>query len=233
MSNYYQLPHRVRHSIYRLTSPRSFRRHQAERLSIEGRFHCFDQASAIYIHIAKCGGTSIAKTLFNVEKVSHRTVRDYQKIFSPEDFNRYYKFTFVRNPWSRMLSAYSFLMGGGGTEQDIKFTERYLRPYKDFADFVHCGVNEKVLAKHWFKPQRDYICLPKQDTPLVDKIYRLESATDDILHACEKLQLVPRALPVLNTSKHDHYLNIYDNSSAAIVAQIYARDIELLNYQFY
>ena len=197
------------------------------------RFHCFDQVNAIYIHIAKCGGTSIAKALFDVEKVSHRTVRDYQKIFSPEEFNRYFKFTFVRNPWDRMLSAYSFLMGGGGTAQDIEFTRHYLQPYKDFADFVRFGVNKTVMAKHWFRPQIDYICLPKQDVPLVDKIYRLESAASDILHACEKLQIAPRSLPVLNASAHEHYLSVYDESTAAMVAQIYARDIALLNYQFH
>lgn len=41
-----------------------------------------------------------------------------QLIFSQREFEDYFKFTFVRNPWDRLLSAFLFLKKGGANKVD-------------------------------------------------------------------------------------------------------------------
>jgi len=63
----------------------------------------------IFIHIPRCGGTSIeiamcGKNWFNVERsTKHLIASTAKKIYKPY-WNDYFKFSFVRNPWDRMVS---------------------------------------------------------------------------------------------------------------------------------
>ena len=62
----------------------------------------------IFIHINKCGGTSIDK-VFSGKFRGHKKAFDYKKL-NPKEFENYFKFTFVRNPWDRVVSFYHYQM---------------------------------------------------------------------------------------------------------------------------
>jgi chondroitin 4-sulfotransferase 11 len=71
------------------------------------------QHKFIFIHIPKTGGTSIEN--FFGKNMDHEIDKHYNlnKYYSSPDYNKniisnYYKFTFVRNPWSFMLSCYNY-----------------------------------------------------------------------------------------------------------------------------
>ncbi len=84
---------------------------------------------AIYLHIGKTGGVSIERMLIDEERDANITNRDimfgYDKgegiylqhataamtrqLVGDKMFDEYYKFALVRNPYSRMLSAYHYL----------------------------------------------------------------------------------------------------------------------------
>ena len=58
----------------------------------------------IFVHIIKTGGTSIDK-LFR-GRTGHKFAKNYKKDVGNKKWNNYFKFTFVRNPWDKMVSQY-------------------------------------------------------------------------------------------------------------------------------
>ena len=96
---------------------------------------CFQPSKSIFIHIPKAAGTSISRAIYG-QNVGHRKAGDYIKI-SKREFEKYYSFSFTRNPWDRLVSAYNFTRQGG-----TKLVKPLPNPayktsvFKDFKTFV-------------------------------------------------------------------------------------------------
>ena len=95
----------------------------------------FETLSCIFVHVPRTGGFALAKSLFGNAGGSHITVRQYREIFDHE-FSSYFKFAIVRNPFDRLVSAYRYIMDGGGKVQHDLAMQRKIRPYGRFSDFV-------------------------------------------------------------------------------------------------
>src|SRR5258706_16293188 len=78
----------------------------------------FDEHRCIFVHIPKCAGNSVTKSLsqFGGFDCGHTNLKRFQIMFGPEEFNRYFKFAFVRNPYDRLFSAFLFMKKGGTNE---------------------------------------------------------------------------------------------------------------------
>ena len=81
---------------------------QPTQISLQG----FDKHRCIFVHIPKCGGISVGRALFGTYYGNHMNALTYQLIFDKSTYDAYFKFTFVRNPWSRLFSAFHFLRNG-------------------------------------------------------------------------------------------------------------------------
>ena len=90
----------------------------------------------IFVHIPKNAGISVSYTLFGNTGGSHRKLIDYERVFGRRIVKKYFKFAFIRNPWDRLVSTYFFLINGGLTERDKKWTQKNISAYNDFSDFV-------------------------------------------------------------------------------------------------
>ena len=90
----------------------------------------------LFIHIPKCCGNFIKKSIGGFKGDSHLRCSDL-----PDGlFEKMFSLSFVRNPWSRTLSAYKFLMkGGSGSNYDLNSRNEYLMKYDSFSDFVGKG----------------------------------------------------------------------------------------------
>lgn len=227
---YYRLPSRLRRLLYRIFSPRSFGRLQRERA---GRFSpCFER-KAIFVHIPKCGGMAVGTALFGHGRLSHRPIKDYQVIFTPEEFETFYKFTVVRNPWDRLVSGWHYLRGQGGTDGDRAWAAMHLSRYADFDDFVINGLHRReILGRQHFRPQFGYVCLPGQREILVDQVCRVESLQQDIDLVCAAIGIAPVSVEKINASRHRDYREYYSERTRQKVAAVYADDIALFGYQF-
>ncbi len=68
----------------------------------------FDANKCIFVHIPKNAGTSISQSLFNVNIPSFITLYDYKYLLGRDKFQDYYKFAFIRNPWDKIVSVYTY-----------------------------------------------------------------------------------------------------------------------------
>ncbi len=103
----------------------------------------------IYVHIPKTGGNGLCKSLFNVKSQSHRRLVDYFE-YSPKKFREYYKFTVVRNPYDRFISAFYYLKSGGIGEMDVAVFKERLSEINNVDEFVDQLNNDSVLRFNTF-----------------------------------------------------------------------------------
>jgi len=185
----------------------------------------------IFIHITKSAGTSLALSLFG-ELPYHYTAQQYRVIYGRKDFNRFFKFTFVRNPWDRLYSAYSYLKGGGWDENDKKWAALNLVEVNSFSDFVLKWFStEKLMSHIHFWPQSKFIC-DKNDKPIIDYLGYFENLSDDFSHVIKTMNLPEKTLKHTNSSKRVSYREVYTQEMIGKIAHIYKQDIDNFGYTF-
>lgn len=192
----------------------------------------FDKYRCIFIHIPKCAGISVENGLFGT-KVGHKRIALFER-YNVQKFNDYFKFTIVRNPYDRIVSAFFFLKSGGRNERDREWAARNLNDYDNFSDFVYNGLRtENVKKALHFQPQYLYLCKPGSLVPEVDFIGRFEELEKDYNYIQEKLGIQTSDLPHLNKSKRkSDYREFYDEKTRSIVASVYQEDLNIFNYGF-
>ncbi|MBY6105281.1 sulfotransferase family protein [Ferrimonas balearica] len=127
----------------------------------------------LYIHIPKAGGISICKELYGRE-IGHKRAIDYKRADGYR-FETIKKFSIVRNPYSRLISAYNFLRGGGIEKYrfDTEFS-KFINTFPSFEEFVYKWLSQGGNKYNYihFIPQADFLF--DGDKLLVDKIGKLE-----------------------------------------------------------
>ena len=185
----------------------------------------------IFIHIPKCGGTSIERFFLSQYGISNDWTREYplealpmkvraefnigfkqSQHMSLRDFTlkkqeEYFSFTFVRNPWDRIMSSYLYSKRLG-----YEFT------FKSF-------FNSPVFESHC-KPQSYFI------NKNIDFIGKFEDLQGDFDLVCENLGIESKQLPHENKTVHKHYTEWYTDENKKLVQDKYSEDIEAFNYKF-
>ena len=159
------------------------------------------------------------KLLFD-KIIRNRIVRrmDFPTLYQYEN---YFKFTFVRNPWARVFSWYNKVLMDPITRNRLGVMEDC-----SFTDFIKNHMN------HWgLRPQTWWIKDWKNEIPL-NFIGRFENLNHDFHHVCEILGIKDNKLPHLIPGNSETYLHFYDQELIQIVANIYAEEIELFGYKF-
>ncbi|MAZ54626.1 MAG: hypothetical protein CMP55_02330 [Flavobacteriales bacterium] len=160
----------------------------------------FLEKNCLFFHIPKTAGISVSKSLFGDVEWGHRGVSFYKSYYGEDTFNTLYKFCFVRNPYKRLFSAYTFLKQGGINNQDLEFSKSYLKEYINFNEFVLKGLEKKEIM-NWvhFKPQYTFIC-DENDKVVMDFIGKVENLNTDFNTVCKQLN-IKSELQTLNKSK--------------------------------
>lgn len=137
------------------------------------------------------------------------------------NWNDCFKFAFVRNPWDRMVSSWSYCKSK--TNSSIKFEE-----------FVTQYPFQKVFWDWHTQPQ--YIHLTDETTGelIVDFVGKLENLKED-LDKIKKILKIDKELrlPVVNKSKHESYKEYYTKELVEIVANIFYEDVNRFGYEFH
>ena len=179
----------------------------------------------MFIHIPKTGGMSIRRTFNETSGLAieahHTSFSSFQKKYNTDDF---FKFSFVRNPWDRAVSAFFYLKKGGRKAPYDLDAQRILKDIS-FHEFI---INLDSLKFLHTKPQMEFI----QDIDNFDFIGRFESIQEDFNTVCNINNIPQTNLPHNNISKHKHYTEYYDKEVRGIIAEKYAEDIEMFGYKF-
>lgn len=201
-----------------------------------GSVNCLHYYKCIFFHIPKAAGLSVSKTLFGSLGPCHITYDWYVEHFGQHVVDAYYKFTFVRNPWDRLHSAYFFLKGGGINAEDKIFSEKYLNDVTSFEDFVMNWLSEEKLDLYWHvMPQYKFITSSADSRKImVDFLGRFENLDHDFRVVTNKLGFKNSSLANVNVNKEksSNYIKDYTNEMIDKVAKLYQQDIKLLGYQF-
>ena len=131
------------------------------------------------------------------------------------DWDEYFKFGFVRNPWDRELSNYFFNSGKLKPPEDISFKE-----------WLNINLRKGGLIDDHNTPQCDYLTD-------VDYIARFENYDEEVKYLFNRIG-VPMSQPVKHIFKTEHkpYWEYYDDADIMKVHQWYEKDIEMYNYEF-
>ncbi len=220
--------------------------------------------NCLFVHIPKTAGKSIESFFLGLlglsweqraalllrpnddpargpERLAHLTAAEYVTLghLEQEQFEQAYRFSFVRNPWARLVSEY-------------RYRRHYLR--FGFREFVsaHWPAKDMSDAYRHVIPQSEFLYTPDGEL-LVEFVGRYENLQHDFAMVCSRLGLEPAPLPhvrdpagvslslaerlrdwlgVRREPAHRHYTDYYDADTRDRVAEIYARDIGLFNYEF-
>jgi hypothetical protein len=146
-----------------------------------------------------------------------------------KDYNKYFSFIHIRNPWAKVVSIYFF------DKPDKNRLGWYRSDYDKDSEFYY-NFNE-WLKDRWF----DFFKIEEWIGEQVTKIYPIETFTLKQLENDINEFNKERGVPILkldgelgyeNTTVHDHYSTYYKEESIEIVRKTFAKDIELGGYTF-
>jgi len=165
----------------------------------------------------------------------HATATEIKEHYaSKEQWNNYFKFAIVRNPFDKIVSSYNWIC------RRIKPCD--LRDRLMFKDFVfRKGVFEKMFNLdetdlrlnnyHQIRPSVEYLF--ENNNLLIDYVGKFENLDDEWDFICEKLGTKIK-IPHRNKHSRDykHYRDYYDDETKEFILKTYKKDLETFGYEF-
>ena len=145
----------------------------------------------------------------------------------PDQYDNYFKFAFVRNPWDRFLSCYFYFKKYGIRQGHDVSTGKIVNRFSTFEDFTLSfkDVRHLIKSSH-LKSQTEWV------DDRLDFVGRFESLQKDFNSVCDKIGIGHTKLPHKNKSNHRPYYEYYNRETEVMVGDIYKEDIEFLGYNF-
>jgi hypothetical protein len=208
----------------------------------------------LFVHIAKTGGTSVRAALeglrwrdpwyypmFLCSRISrlsghrlaskiprHAKVIAAKELLPKDYFDELFKFAFVRNPWDLQVSSFHHIR---------RERPHYLGGHETFEEFLRWKLDPERPYQYHIDTsitlQTDYL-IDLNGQIIVDFIGRYERLHEDFAVACKHIGIEAPALPHARQAKDrkQDYRSYYNDQTAELVANHFARDINLLNYGF-
>lgn len=199
----------------------------------------------IFIHVYKVAGTSIRAALrpfndknlffsplsskwkmmtgeypiiFSDDFPHHIRAKELREELPDEIFDEYFKFAFVRNPWSWQVSLYNYARMYPSHHQ-YEITNRL----GSFENYL------KWRTEHEPRFQKHFVT-DDDGTLIVDHIGKIENLEDNFRVICRKAGLGDIKLPHKNISTKRNYLEFYSQETIDLVADFWSEDIDMFGY---
>jgi len=184
----------------------------------------------IFVHINKTAGTSMEKALadygvkkleekgdlkfeLNYNQSQHFNCDEYKKYLGSE-YDDYFKFTVVRNPFDRVVSYYY----GGAIQKGLNFkdwvVDRYLN--ENYKDYIRMYSD----YTHWF------------DKDEMNYVLKFENLDQDFIKLKETLDLNCELGKANVNKSRTHYRDYYDNKTKDIIENHFEKELNAFQYKF-
>jgi len=188
----------------------------------------------VFIHIPKCAGTSVYKSL-NLDFLGsgHAPASKHSEFLD----QGYFSFSFVRNPWDRIASCYRYFKSMNPKDRWYKGNQKLadLAKQISFDEFViRIPEFQKMMIREegsirsgiHFQPFSYFL------DARVDFVGKVEGINHDYMSIRSRLNLPLKIVPKINSTKQQNYRQLYIEETKNIVYNIYKKDIEEYNYEF-
>ena len=158
------------------------------------------------------------------------------------EFDDYYRFTFVRNPWARLVSLYHMIHTWPPSNAFRRVLGSPWRPgIRGFRRWVRSTSPDGAGAggppdQRWMR--YGTYSLPsyagdENGRLLVNRVIKLEEIDRDLPQVLEEIGLPPApTIPHVNARKHRDYREYYDSATRSLIETRYAFEIERYGYSF-
>lgn len=210
----------------------------------------------LFVHIQKTGGSSITEILAkNIPDIYRYKAKHEFAIIGMEDlkeWDRYFKFAFVRNPWDRLVSWYTMINNARRVRwHETLLDSRKKKHYRQvrenklwryvfdnsstFKEFVKNCIGRIEIERQVFYSfafnQLDYIS-DSNGKLIVDFVGRYENYDRDLREVLRRLEFNQECILQENRSVHNHYHTYYSPEMEEIVRDRFRKDIEYFGYEF-
>ena len=206
----------------------------------------------IFIHISKCAGTSVEKAfgidhLDNTETnnsnlfgwnqkhglhLQHATPQqllDYGFV-SKQEWETYYKFVIVRNPYGRAVSDYFYMIKDSGYIDSFK---NYIFKRGKFKTILNDNSCTRYRGDH-LNSQKEYFFLNGEEVTY-DLVIRMENIKDGFEKLKQDLKLTDDFFDVHSKKgikKFRHYSVFYNFYRKQLVYKKFKTDFQFFNYSY-
>lgn len=198
----------------------------------------------IFIHIPKCGGSSVESVLWPASRtesdlwmgfvsrycnkyqtggLQHLFAQQVRQEVGEAYFDRYFKFSFVRNPWDKAVSQFEYMK-----------RRPDLREYIDLPDGASFKLYLSRIAKkiHVQWDMQSKFVFDDDGGCMVDYLGKFESFSDDFAVVAEKIGLAGISLPHVNKGERRALSHYYDEEAIGMIGDLYAEDINNFAYRY-
>ena len=179
-----------------------------------------------------------SNSLSYASKPHHYTPTQHMEMefFSKNEMQNAFKFTFIRNPFDKLVSEYYNSGKRSSFEKYVHISREIVEKDMYFLDAIiandkHDG-SDHIQANH-LVPQYMYV-YDKDGNQAVDYVGRMESYQDSVEEVLSYLELeIPDQLVRVGSSKDRKiYQEYYTQELVNIVEVMYEKDLNLFNYEF-
>lgn len=151
--------------------------------------------------------------------IGHVKAKDLAEKLPARMYQNYFKFGFVRNPWSWQSSLYKYALTLKEHHQ-----HELMKSMKSFEQYLDWRINQDFhLQKEFFYDE--------QDNCLMDYIGKYETLEEDFNYVCHQTVGTNVSLPHVNKSENDRYLKFYTPKAIDMVYEAFKEDIDTFGYE--